>query len=228
MGRKKKLFLFLFGFVFLVSASLVSAALFYYYRPAKTKTLVEESISSITGTVCTIEELSYSVRPPTVRAKGVLLVGHIQGFLLEIPELSAGISLRGPFGQKTLTITHLRVNGFSLSAHQEMTLEKIQAPQESLPFLGHVLKTLVASLLFREISIEAMQMSEGHVVAEFGDTKVTLNSVRGGTTPDHLLEIACEAKVEWPSQESELLAQEIRLTSDRVLTLEGPEMMGES
>ncbi len=108
-----------------------------------------------------------------------------------------------------------------------MTLEKIQAPQESLPFFGRVLKTLVALLLFREISIEAMQMSEGHVVAEFGDTKVTLNSVRGGTTPDHLLEIACEAKVEWPSQDSELLAQEIRLTSDRVLTLEGPEMMGE-
>jgi hypothetical protein len=227
MRRKKKLFLSLFGFLFLVSASLVSAALFYYYRPAKTKTLIEESISRITGTVCTIEELSYSVRPPTVRAKGVLLVGHMQGLLLEIPELSAGISFRGPFGHKTLTITHLKVNGFSLSTHQEMTLEKIQAPQESLPFFGHVLKTLVASLLFREISIEAMQMSEGHVVAEFGDTKVTLNSVRGGTTQDHLLEIACEAKVEWPSQDSELLAQEISLTSDRVLTLEGPEMMGD-
>jgi hypothetical protein len=44
---------------------------------------------------------------------------------------------------------------------------------------------------------------------------------------DHLLEIACEARVEWPSQDSELLAQEIRITSDRVLTLEGLEMMGE-
>src|SRR4030042_2195632 len=166
MGKKKNLFLFLFGFVFLVSASLVSAALFYYYRPTKTKTLVEESISRMTETVCTIEELSYSVHPPTVRAKGVLLVGHIQGFLLEIPELSAGISLRGPFGQKTLTVTHLRVNGFSLSTHQEMTLEKIKAPQESVPFFGRVLKTLAALLLFRQISIEAMQMSEGHVVAD--------------------------------------------------------------
>lgn len=227
MGRKKKLFLFLFGFALLVSASLLSAALFYYYRPAKTKALIEESISRITGTVCTIEELSYSMRPPTVRAKGVLLVGHIQGFLLEIPELSAGIALRGPFGQKTLTITHLTANGFSLSTNQEMTFEKTQAPQESVLFFGHILKTLVRSLLFREISIEAMQMSEGHVVAELGDIKITLNSVRAGTTADHLLEIACEAKVEWPSQEIALLAQEIFLTSDQVLPLEGPGMMGD-
>ena len=227
MGRKKKLFLFLFGVALLASASLLGAALYYYHRPAQTKALIEEAISRMTGTACTIEELAYSLRPPAFKAKGVLLVGHVQGFVLEIPELSAGFALDGPFGQKTLSVTHLRVKGFSLRTHQEVTLENAQAPQESFPPFRRALRTLVSVLLFREISIEAMQMSAGHVAAEFGDIRLTLNGVRGGTAPGRSLEIACETKVEWPSQKISLLAQEVLFTSDQVLSFEEHEMLGE-
>ncbi len=226
MGKTKKLFLILLGFGVLACASLLSAVLYYYYQPAKTKALLEESISGITGAVCTINELSYSAWPPKVKAKGVLLVGHIQGFLMEIPELSAGIALKGRFGQKALTITHLRINGFSFRTLQEVTFEKIQEHEEGFPFLRRILKMLATSLLFREISIEAMQMSEGHVTAEFDGIKITLNSVRGGTTPDDLLEIACDARVEWPSQKIVLVAQEIYLTSEQVVALADPQMKG--
>ncbi len=226
MGTKKKLFLFLLGFAVLACASLASALLFYYYRPAKTKAIVEESISKMTATVCTIEKLSYSVRPLEIRAKGVVLVGHVQGFLMEIPELSAGLALRGPLGQKTLTVTHLRINGFSLTVHQDTTLAKIREPEESFPHLGRALKTLLSYLLFREISIEAMKVSEGHVAATFDDTKITLNSLRGGITTNRILEVACEAKVERLSHKMVLLAPEIFLNTDPMLALVGPEIRG--
>jgi hypothetical protein len=86
----------------------------YYSNPSKLKHLAENALSGFTGTECSIREISYSQKPLIIRLKGIQLIEHLQGFYLEIPEISAVISIQGGLGQRNLIVEDLRVNGFTL------------------------------------------------------------------------------------------------------------------
>jgi hypothetical protein len=226
MATKRKILLIVLIVGALLSASLLGVPLFYYYQPSKTKSLLEQSISRATGGVCTIRELSYSVRPLNIRAKGISILDHVRGFDMEMPEFLASMSLKGPFGRKTLTFTSFTLHGFSFTARHEMRIDQIEEPEESSSLFARLLKTLASAFLFRDVKFQAMDVSGGYVSLDLDGTRITLTDVSASVTPEHLLEIACNGKVEIPSEETAAASRQIRFSAGQVLSFAQPEMKG--
>jgi hypothetical protein len=226
MATKRKILLIALIVGALLSASLLSVPLFYYYQPSKTKSLLEQSISRITGAVCTIRELSYSVRPLNIRAKGISILDHVRGFDMEIPEFLASMSLNGPFGRKTLTFTSFTLHDFSFTARHETSIDQIEESEGNPSLFAGILKALASAFLFRDVKFQAVNVSGGYVSLELDGTRITFTDVSASVTPEHLLEIACNGKMEIPSEETVAVSPQIRFSSDQVLSLAQPEMKG--
>jgi hypothetical protein len=226
MATKRKALLISLIVGALLCASLLGVTLFYYYQPSRTKSLLEQSISRIAGAVCTIKELSYSLRPLSISAKEISILGHVRGFQLEIPEFTANMSLKGPFGRKTLTFAILALHGFSFSAHQQLALGGVKESGAKPSLFTRLLKTLASALLFRDVKFQAMHVSGGYVSLDLDAAKVTLTDVSASVTPEHLLEITCNGKMEIPSEETVAVSGEIRFSSDQVVSLAHPEVEG--
>jgi hypothetical protein len=226
MAAKRKILLIVLIAGALLSATLLSVPLFYYYQPSKTKSLLEQSISIITGAVCTIRELSYSVSPLEVRAKGISVLDHIHGFDLEIPEFLASMSLKGPFGRKTLTFTSFTLQDFSFTARPEMGIGQSEESEGNPSLLARLLKALASAFLFKDVKFQAMHVSDGYISLDLDGPRATFTDVTASVTPDHLLEIVCSGKVEIPSEEIVAVGRQVRLSSDQVLSLVQPEIEG--
>ena len=115
MKLRSKILLSLCVIVLVFLASLFGGILYFYLNPSAVKPFIEKTISGSTGTSFTIESLSYSLKPLHIRAKGILFQSDKGpgGFTLTIPDLIADLDLKGPFGQKTLVITNLKIDAFS-------------------------------------------------------------------------------------------------------------------
>jgi len=111
----RKIIFFVCASVLIIIASLAGAIFYYYTHPASVKALMETSIARATGMSVAIRRLSYSLDPLRVTAKGIILTPGQKGrnFHFEVPELDAEGSIGGPFGQKTLTVNRLEIEGLS-------------------------------------------------------------------------------------------------------------------
>ena len=91
MRLKRKILLAVCIPVLVVLAGLAGLFFYYYTHPDSIKPLLEKSISQATGTRCTINILSYSLRPLRIRAEGVTLTpsDESRGFHLWIPSITA-------------------------------------------------------------------------------------------------------------------------------------------
>jgi hypothetical protein len=226
MATKRKILLIVLIVGALLSASLLGVPLFYYYQPSKTKSLLERSISRITGAVCTIRELSYSVRPLNISAKGISVLDHVNGFDMEIPEFLASISLKGPFGRKTLTFTNFTLHGFSFTARHELGVHQIEESESNPSLFARLFKTLASAFFSRDVKFQAMHVSGGYVSLNLDGTRITLTDLSASVTPEHLLEIACNGKAEIPSEETVAVSRQIRFSAGQVLSLAQPEIKG--
>ena len=132
MKLRSKILLSLSLIVLLIIASFCGGILYLYYRPAAVKPFIEKTISGSTGTSFTIQTLSYSLKPFQVRANGILFQSDEgpSGFMLTIPDLIADLALKGPFGQKTLILTNLKIKGFSFLLSEGADLPKFSLKEK--------------------------------------------------------------------------------------------------
>ncbi|MBU2499588.1 MAG: hypothetical protein KKE57_11865 [Proteobacteria bacterium] len=231
MGKKKKIILafsIVVLVVLLILSSLVGAILYTYHHPSKIKPLIEQAVSRTTGTRCTIQELRYSLEARTVGAKGIVLLPQDrgQGFHLEIPDLKAGVSLEGPFGQRVLIVNNLRVEALTLQFSKAFSLPEIKTERKFPDFLSRPLKALVALLLFKEVRFQTGEMENAHIFGQMGDREFELKGLRARVTEDRLLDISGSARVESPSEGLSLHAPFVRMTTDHALSITDLEIKG--
>ena len=112
MKLKRKLLIALVVSLLLVVTSAAGTCFYYYSHPDSVKHLIARIVSTSTGMACTIETLSYSLDPLTVRAEGITLgpFENQTGLHLGISDLAADMALEGRFGRKTLIIKHIRIH----------------------------------------------------------------------------------------------------------------------
>ena len=73
MKRKNKLLIALGVSLLLVVTSIAGTLFYYYTHPDSVEHLIVRTVSQSTGMACTIENLSYSLDPLTVRAEEIIL-----------------------------------------------------------------------------------------------------------------------------------------------------------
>ena len=89
--------------------------------------MVEKSLADSAGVPCTIQKLSYSLDPLYLRVEGISLKPgqDLSGFHLEIPALRADMTLEGPFGDKTLVLNKLTLDGLIIRVSRVPAMPEI-------------------------------------------------------------------------------------------------------
>jgi hypothetical protein len=222
---KKRRVLILVGLTLLLGfCTAVTVMLYYVESPGKLKALVEGSISRATGAECSIRELSYSLNPLLIHARGIQLIDHVHVFHLEISELVTDLSLQGPFTRRSLVVNHLTVTGLSLSTYHSSTLTETVDKPAAPGFLGRLARGLVALLLFRDIQFNEAELTGGRVSSETGEQNLTLSGIDLSLSRDRTLEISCYGRLQWPSVNIEVSMPHLWLTVDSAISIVDPEI----
>ncbi len=226
MKIQRKILLALLIIVLIFLTSLCGIGLYYYYHPAVAKEFIEKSIARSTHTSFRIEKLSYSLNPLRIQAEGIIFEpskDH-RGFHLEIPKLTADMTLEGSFGNKSLILKKLKVDGFSFHISHDLVLPKIEGKSKHPSFFSHILKKALAFFLFGDIQFEAAEISKGHMVAKTRAQTVQITNINAYLNENHLVEISCGALFLWPSREIQFRVPHLLITTDRGVSLANPKI----
>lgn len=213
--------------VLLFLASLGVACLYLYHNPSAAKPFIEKTVSRTTGTTCTIETLSYSLKPLSLRASGIILrpLENQQGLYLQIPDLHAVMDLVGPFGHKTLNFKSLKIEGFSSQVTEKAMLPRMKLQEKRPSFFARILKGAVALFLFQDVAFQAAEVVNGHVTAEFGDIIVKADEIHAALNSEHQISISGSLQMKSTSQNLIIAAPHVHLTTDRAISLVDPEII---
>jgi hypothetical protein len=153
MKRSKKILVSICIIILFLLTSLGALVLYVYTHPSAIKPMIEKSVSDVTGTSVTIEAIAYSLKPLTIHVTGIFLKSgdDEHGFRLTVPDLHAEMTLTGPFGHKTLVLSHLRLDKFSLHVSEDSRLPEIQPGKKGGTFFNGLLKRAIGLFLFRDI-----------------------------------------------------------------------------
>jgi len=224
MARKWKI-LIVFGVALLLAlCAAVAVALYYMESPNELKALVEQSISQATGAECSIREFSYSLNPLFVHAKGIQLIDHAQWFYLEIPELLTELSLQGSFARRRLVVKHLVIKNLSLNTYPYSRVTEIGHKPAAAGFFTRLAKELAALLFFRDIQVDEMEVSGGHVNSDLGEQILLVSGIHASLNEAESLQITCYGRLRWRSEEMELTMPKVQLTADRAISIVDPEI----
>jgi len=172
---------------FLIIISFCGIIFYYYHHPSSIKTLIEKSVSRLTGTSLTIKDLSYSLKPLKIQAKGITFkpVGKQHGFYLKIPDFYADIALKGVFGHKTLILKNLKINGFSFHLSEGIIIPESTKKAESTSFFIRLLKGVTAFFFFRDIKLQDAEIINSDIALNPGGQAVRLTAPYLHITTDH-------------------------------------------
>ena len=226
MKTKGKIILIVCVIVLLLLTSLAGAIIYYYTHPPQVKSFIEDAVSRSTGASFTIKSLTYSLDPLRVIAKGIIVKpgGDLKGFYLEIPGFQADLSLEGSFGQRSLIFKSLRVEDFSCRISENPTLPEIERKAEHPSFLGAILKRVIALLFFKDFRFQGAELSGGSISAQLGEQTVHVNGVHARVNAEHLIELSCGIKADWPSKKMHLTIPRLDFKTDRAISLVNPQI----
>ena len=224
MSKKRRIWVLLGLTLLLVLSTVLTVGFYYLGAPGKVKALIEQSISSATGTECSIKELSYSLNPLFLRAREIQLIDHVRNFHLDISALVTELSLQGPFTRRILVVNHLTLQGFSLSTDYSSDFTGAAEKPEPPGFFSSLARGLVALLLFRDIRIDSAELTGGQVNGDMGEQSLTLSEIQLTLNKAQSLQISCHGRLRWPSADTELTMPRLLLTTDQAISLVDPEI----
>jgi len=228
MKSVKKIILFLFlGLILLLGFGVFS--IFYFYgHPQTIKPAIEKVLSRTTGTLVTINRLSWSVRPIRIIASGITLkpVKKSDIYRVDISSLAIDISFDGPFGKKTMIVENLQVRDFSVRLSEGWIAPGILGDKGGSSFLSGVVRRLTDLFIFSDIRFRELQIINGDLVVFMGDSSVSLEMIQCSLNKDHLIEVSCKALVNSENDGMSLLIPRIHLATDNALSILKPEIRG--
>jgi len=225
--KVKKILIVVCLIILLFGTSLCGAILYFYYHPSTVKSFIERTVSRSLGTSLTIDTLSYSREPLSVRATGITLraPGDEYGPHLEIPGMEADMALSGPFGHKTLTFTSLKIAGFSFQVSEKATLPGKKKRERRPSLIFRMLKGMTALFLFRDIALQGAELVNGHVAGRFGDMTLLAKEIQVEMGTEHRIHISGNLQIAWPSQNLYVRAPQVYLRTNRAISVVAPELV---
>ena len=228
MKTAKKIILFLSLSLIIILGFGVFSIFYFYTHPQTIKPAIEKVLSRTTGTLITINRLSWSVRPIRITASGIRLksVKKIDIYQGAISSLAIDISFDGPFGKKTMIVENLQVQDFSVRLSEGWSAPGISVDKGESSFLSGVVRRLTDLFIFSDIRFRELQITNGDLVAFMGDSNVSLEMIQCSLNKDHLIEVSCKARVDREKDEISLLIPRIHLATDNALSILKPEIRG--
>jgi hypothetical protein len=198
--KVKQFILAFIVFILASGACLALALLYVYHQPSTLKRLVEDSLSAHFGLEVTIRELEYDLQPMQVRAASIAVRDAQSGDDLElsVSRLSASFALEGPLGRRTLVIEQVALAGVSLTSGKRMNWEGLIPDTGPPSALSRLVKRAAAALLFRDVRIGMVELSDGEAALATDELQLALRRIRAGTTADGI-RVDGEVRIQWPA-----------------------------
>jgi hypothetical protein len=228
MRPKRKILIAFCIIAILFLGSLAGTILYYYHHPQAVKALIERSLSRSIGASFTVKDLSYSIKPMSIQAQGIIVKpGKNQsGFHLEIPNLRVDVNLIGRFGRKSLFVKNIMIGGLSVRLSEKMALPEITSKQSEPSFLARVLKEIIALFLFREVRFGVAEVVNGEIAFISKDQTVDVKGIQAKFNPEHGISISSSVQVEWPQDKMRLTVSRVHITTDQAISLADLEIRG--
>ncbi len=202
----------------ILAAALLGAAFLLLHRPQAVKPWVEKALGHLTGSVCTIEEWDFSLRPLRLEMAGIRLLDPKSGNapLLRIARLEAQGDLQGPLGRRTLRLNQVQLQRPVLSLSQARTLPPLLSITAKRPgFAARIGTSVLQALLFRKARVETLVLSGGTVTWERPDTRVRITEIEGSLDLTGDLRLDGKARLWLRSGQITLAAAHWQLTAAR-------------
>jgi hypothetical protein len=204
----------------------VSAVVYIYHHPQTLKAFLEESFARTTGASLSIDKLTYSLKPLHVTAEGIIVKhGEARHQLeVELSAVDASMALKGPLGRRTLIVENLTIEGLGFRLPETGTLPQPPRGPTSLSWSSRVARQAVAYLLFKEIELQAVLMSDGDIQGRVGTYDVHLHDLVARRTAEGLLIINGGLRSRSAATERNLTARKIAVSTDRAISLVDPQI----
>ena len=198
--KVKRFILVFIAFILASAACLALALLYVYHHPSSVKGLIEDSLSTRFGVEVTIGELEYSLQPIQVRAANIAVRDAKAGddLDLSLSRLNAEFALEGAFGRRTLVIERMALAGVSVIAGGRVNWRDLIPDTGPPSALSRLVKSAAAALLFRDVRIGVVELSDGKAALNTGDLRLAVSRLRADTTPDGI-RVDGEARIQWPA-----------------------------
>ena len=198
------------------------AGIFYYYytHPDAVASLIKKSISRSMNVSVNIKNLSYSISPLRILAEDIRLTPNrgSSGFFIDVPQMAAKFSFTGSFGRRSLVADKIEIKGFSLRYNKaDFRLAPKPAPSDFLG--GWLLKRSVALLLFRDVRIDAVKLTEGNITANLNGPIFNANSVSIHRRSNKRIELVSMARLQWPEKGIDINIPEFHLSTHHAISL---------
>jgi hypothetical protein len=243
MARIKKFWLVLaIGLCFTI-VFFLGVGFYLYHHPERIKPLIERSLSAVTGSSCTIENLSYSFQPMAVEVKGIHLkpLSPQQTFSMNVRFARADMDIMGPLGHRSLIIKNMQLNGVYL----DLSLDRFELPtmapgKEGLSFAVRMVRGLVGFFIFRDIKFQSGEMRDGRISAAMADQALQVHGIHAKVGVDLPLFLSFALEIKRPSRNIHFRAPRVNIHTDKMfdifdlklkgaiqshgMTLQGPEL----
>ena len=204
----------------------VGAGIYSYMHPPVVKRLVEKAVLRATGAAFSIQHLAYSLNPIRINAKGIVFespdgVGRIS---FEMKEVIAECDLDGSFGRKTLACKTLRINGFECRVREGSSTPSMASENEESSFFRSTAMMLVSFFLFKDFKLQAVEIGEGLLNAQWNGRQIQLSELSGHLNADHLLDIGGDILIASPTENAMLSIPDFHLETNGAISLTNPRL----
>lgn len=224
ISRAKRILLVTLAVVFLCLGSAAGTLLYFYHHPSNVKSLVEGSLSRITASAWTIGDLSFGISPLRVAAARIRMKPLAEGpeFLLDIPSCELTMAMEGSLGRRTLVITRFRVQDPSFVSSQRAGMPSLDSGSGEPSLAARALRWLFALFFFRDIRVEAGNVSNGTFLAYWRDPNIEIRRFNAAADSTRPLEFAFGMEIRFLSAGASLAVPSVQVTADNTFSLSTP------
>jgi len=229
MARIKKILLVLAIGLCFTMVFFLGAGFYLYHHPEGIKPIIERSLSTATGSSCTIESLFYSFQPLVLEVKGIHLKPQSpqQPLSMDVRFARADMAIRGSLGHRSLIMKNMQLNGVSI----DLSLDRLQWPilthgKEGLSFPVRMIRGLVGFFIFRDIKFQAGEIHDGRISAAMADQTLQAHGIHAKVGVDLPLFLSFALEIERPSRNIRFRAPSVTIQTDKMFDIFDLELDG--
>ena len=217
MRRLKKIVLISGIFLCFILISLSGMGLYLYYHPERLKPMMENSFSAATGSSCTMENFSFSLRPMVLTASGIFFktLKPKQASSLEIPFIRTEMAIEGPWGRRSLILKNMRITGIFMDGALAANLPG----KTGTSFPVRMAQGIVSLFFFRDIRIQSGEILDGHILASWGDQTISARQIHANAGIDQPLVLSFALEVKNAARNLQVTAPNVHLISNNAFDI---------
>jgi hypothetical protein len=222
MALIKKIFLVLSIVLCIVVILVSGTGLYLYYHPDLVKPIFERSLSASTGTSCSIEKLSYSLKPMIMEAKGIsfkpLKAG--QALSMKIPFIRVDMGVEGPWGHRSLVLKNIQISGLYLDLLPgESGIPDILPVKRAPSFPGGTVRDLMGFFFFRNIRFQSGELLDGSISAVVNGQSIRARRIHAEVKADQPLSVSFVLDVEDSIRHMNFTAPKVSILFDKIFDI---------